>query len=126
MCCRVGAATGLGREDGLDHLLSQSTFASYARRGIDLLIDLADPEPALNELAQRLGRRRKPECSLRRLNAASGKKRNLPSEEALRDALTPPLVRQLCELYLQVGRVSVSSVAALTTAATSVAFLRPL
>ena len=34
-----------GKADGLDHLLSQSTFATYATRGVDVLVDLSDPEP---------------------------------------------------------------------------------
>ena len=94
MCCRQGSAAGL--TDGLDHLMSQSTFATYAKRGIDLLVSLEDPEPALDSLARRLDKARNHTCSLPRINDGRQKAQGVPSAASLSRCgfldMSPPCV----------------------------------
>ena len=103
-CCHSGYA--------LDHLQPQSAFATYAQRGIDVLIRYDALEEGIDELARLLnipwmspatlpdGRRK---CALRQLNDAASRPPNIPSAAALRAALDaqPRLIRRLCDVYHQ-------------------------
>ena len=86
----------------MDHFQSQASFATYAARGVDMLIPLdGDPERALTALASRAGVERR--CVLRSENVgrASSSAFWLPSASSLRAALTPDLIRRLCDVYSQ-------------------------
>ena len=114
-CCHSGYA--------LDHLQPQSAFATYAVRGIDLLLRYDRIKEGLDELARRVAaaalpgsssgntgtgsdtdfRRRRNNCSLGRANDAASRPPNIPSAAALRAALEaqPHLMRRLCDVYHQ-------------------------
>ena len=106
-CCRPAFS--------MDHFQPQAAFATYASRGIDLLIPLDRPDAALADVASRVGVARS--CRLHTANTAGDalpqgdtagddvwlreRANALPSASALRAALTPDLVRRICDLYLQ-------------------------
>lgn len=92
----------------MDHFNPQGLFATYASRGIDMVISTADLEAGLEQVLARVPSVAPPgQCKLSReknsarTNKASAAGDNLPSTAELRAALTDDHIRQLCEIYAQ-------------------------
>ena len=92
----------------MDHFNPQSLFATYASRGIDVVISTADLEAGLEQVLARVPSVAPAgQCKLSReknsasTNKASAAGDNLPSTAELRAALTDDHIRQLCEIYAQ-------------------------
>ena len=94
----------------MDHFSAQSVFAAtYATRGIDVVIKMSNLEAGLQQLTQRVQSSAPPgQCELSsQINSAATNKGsvaagdNLPSSDALRAALTGDHIRELCKIYAQ-------------------------
>lgn len=83
-----------------DHFAPQSTFATFAEKGIDTVIRLDNVEEGLDEVARSAGLASR-RCKLELRNSATSKPSNLPSTAQLRGALSDTLVRKLCQIYDQ-------------------------
>ena len=92
-CCHAGY--------GRDHFAPQVTFATYADRGVDMLLRLDAIEEGLDDLTRRLPPSRSTTCRLEHANSAQAKPGNVADSVALRGALDDSLVRQLCDVYAQ-------------------------
>lgn len=94
----------------MDHFSSQSVFAaSYATRGIDVVIEMSNLEAGLEQLTQRVQSVAPPgQCTVSsQINSAATNSGsvaagdNLPSSSVLRAALTEDNIRELCKIYAQ-------------------------
>ena len=94
----------------MDHFSAQSVFAAtYATRGIDVVIKVSNLEAGLQQLTQRVPSAAPPgQCELSsQINSAATNTGsvaagdNLPSSSALRAALTGDHIRELCKIYAQ-------------------------
>ena len=88
----------------MDHLQPQSAFATYAERGVDVLIRTSDLEGSLAELARRIDPfewRPRKRCMLNRSNEATRRAANIPNSASLRRAMDNVLLRRLCDIYHQ-------------------------
>ena len=94
----------------MDHFSAQSVFAAtYATRGIDVVIKVSNLESGLQQLTQRVQSTAPPgQCELSsQMNSAATNKGsvaagdNLPSSSDLRAALTGDHIRELCKIYAQ-------------------------
>ena len=92
-CCHDGY--------GRDHFAPQAAFATYAERGVDVLLQLDAIEEGLDELTRRVIPSRNASCHLQHANSAEAKPSNIPRAATLRGALDDSLVRQLCNVYEQ-------------------------
>lgn len=94
-CCHGGYAS--------DHLTSQSVFATYALRGIDVLLHLESLWERLQQVHDMLGHERNASrCDARGFqNDAASKPKNVPSSAMLRAAITPSQIQQLCAYYMK-------------------------
>ena len=78
-CCHAGY--------GRDHFAPQATFATYADRGVDMLLRLDAIEKGLDDLTRRLPPSRSATCRLEHANSARDKPGNVADSAALRGAL---------------------------------------
>ena len=101
------------RANAIDHLLSQSLFATYAQNGLNMTIPVAELTNLKLLVSQWVtyGTARDfstskhavifQRCDMERHNVAELKEQNVPSSEEMRAALSPRMVRELCRSYYQ-------------------------